>query len=72
MKSATFKIEGMHCDGCAQNVLAILTAKTGVQTASVSFKDAQARVLYDPRAIDETELAAVIEKSGYQVAAKST
>lgn len=68
MKSATLKIEGMHCEGCAENIQALVTAEPGVQMASVSFKDGEARVLYDPKLIDEQRLAAAIEKGGYRVA----
>jgi hypothetical protein len=39
MNSATFKIEGMHCDGCARTIKALISAEPGVQAAEVSFKD---------------------------------
>lgn len=67
MKSATFKIEGMHCDGCAQAIKALVEREPGVKTAAVSFKDGEARVLYDPQAIGEDRLVAAIEKPGYRV-----
>jgi len=38
-----------------------------VKTATVSFKDAEARVLFDPQAIDEERLTVAIEKPGYRV-----
>jgi copper chaperone len=68
MNSVTFKIEGMRCDGCAANIQFILERKAGVQKASASFKDGEARILYDSNAITEEQLAAVIENSGYRVA----
>ncbi len=67
MKTATFKIEGMHCDGCAQTIKALVEREPGVKTAAVSFKDGEARVLYDPQAIAEDRLVTAIEKPGYRV-----
>jgi copper chaperone CopZ len=44
----TFKIDGMHCDGCARTIQSLLSAEPGVQAETVSFKDSEARVHYDP------------------------
>ena len=68
MKTATFTIEGMHCDGCASTIKALLDRQPGVQMATVSFAERQARILYDPNAIDEDRLVAAIEKPGFRVA----
>ena len=68
MKTATFTIEGMHCDGCASTIKALLDRQPGVQMATVSFADRQALILYDPTATDENRLAAAIEKPGFRVA----
>ena len=67
MKTATFTIEGMHCDGCAATIKTVLEREPGVQMAAVSFAEGQARVLYDPQAIAEERLVAMIEKPGFQV-----
>lgn len=72
MNTATFRIEGMHCDGCAANIQAVLGRSAGVQKATASFKERQARVLYDAKTITEDELVAVIEKAGYRVVDRST
>jgi copper chaperone CopZ len=45
MKTATFTIEGMHCDGCATTIKTVLERKPGVQMATVSFAERQARAL---------------------------
>ena len=71
MNTAKFKVQGMHCDGCARIIQSLLEKKSGVRTASVSFKDSEARVLYDTKAIAEDHLVAAIEKAGYRVAGKS-
>lgn len=64
VKTTTFKIDGMHCDGCARTISAVLAAAPGVRAADVSFKERQARILYDPSATDEGDLVKTIEKSG--------
>ncbi len=67
MRMITFKIEGMRCEGCADTIKGVLTVQPGVRAASVSFNDGEARVLYDPEAIAEEQLAALIEKPGFRV-----
>ncbi|MBI3042946.1 MAG: heavy-metal-associated domain-containing protein [Betaproteobacteria bacterium] len=66
MKTLVVTIEGMHCDGCAETIKALLDVEAGVKASSVSFKDGSARVLYDPAAIDEPGIAAAIERGGYK------
>lgn len=70
MNTVTFKVEGMHCGGCAQIIQALLERSAGVQKAAASFDDGEARVLYDSRAVTEEQLVAVIEKAGFRVAAR--
>ncbi len=67
MKTSTFKIEGMHCDGCANTIKSLIERVPGVQMAAVSFKDGEARALYDPQATSEERLAEAIQKPGYRV-----
>ncbi len=67
MKTATFKVEGMHCEGCAANIQSLLEHRAGVHKALASFKDGEARVLYDSNAVTEEQLIAAIENSGYRV-----
>ncbi len=67
MKNSTFKIEGMHCDGCANTIKALIDEEPRVQTVAVSFKDGLARVLYDPQVTSDDRLAAAIQKPGYRV-----
>lgn len=72
MKSATFKIEGMHCEGCAQTIKALIGTEPGVHAADVSFKDGQAHILYDPQAVSEDQLVKVIERGGYRASVQNT
>jgi copper chaperone CopZ len=70
MNNVTFKLEGMHCTGCASTIEALLQ-KAGVRRVSADFDAGEARVLYDPAAVSEDDLAAVIEKAGYRVTNRS-
>lgn len=67
MKSITLKIEGMHCEGCTATVKELLTREPGVKAASVSLEGREARVLFDPAAVGEDRLVAVVERPGYRV-----
>jgi copper chaperone CopZ len=71
MNTVIFKIEGMHCDGCAQNIQSLLERNAGVRMAVASFKAGEARILYDSDAVTEDQLVAVIENSGYRVATRN-
>lgn len=71
MDTVTFKIEGMHCDGCASIVQSMLERQPGTKKATVSFTDAHARVLYDPQTVSEEQLAAVVERGGYHVTGRT-
>lgn len=67
MNTVTFKVEGMHCTGCAATIQALLERSAGVRKATVSFDEGQARVLYDPQSVSEGQLIATIEQGGYRV-----
>ena len=71
MKTATFKIEGMSCNACANTIKALVEREQGVQMAAVSFDERQARILYDPEVIDEERLVATIQKPGFRVVRES-
>lgn len=67
MKTVQLKIQGMHCEGCAQTVEALLTAEAGVKAATVSYANSGARVLFDPAAIDLAGLLKTVERAGFTV-----
>ncbi len=67
MKSVTLKIEGLRCNGCAENVKAVISAEPAVRGASVSHAEGEARILYDPHATNEEQLVRLIERAGYRV-----
>ena len=67
MKTATFRIDGMHCEACAESIKKRLAGTAGVRAAEVSFTDKTARVLYQPETLGEAQLVVVIERPGYRV-----
>jgi len=71
MNTVTFKVEGMHCGGCAETLQALLARSAGVHKAAASFEQGDARVLYDSQAVTEEQLVALVEKAGYRVAGRS-
>ena len=71
MKTVTLKVGGLRCNSCAENVKALISAEPGVRGASVSHKDGEARILFDPQAIEEGQFVKVIERAGYRVPAQA-
>lgn len=67
VKTVTFKIEGMNCSGCANTIKALVEGEPGVQAATVSFDEGQARILYDPQTVGEDRLVATVQKPGFRV-----
>lgn len=67
MKTTTLKITGMHCSGCANTIKALVEKQPGVQMVTVSFEEGQARILYDPKALGEDRLVAVVQQPGFRV-----
>jgi len=68
MKTIDLTIHGMHCDGCAKTIEALLTSESGVKAATVSYGSGSARVLFDPASIDLPRLVKAVERAGYRVA----
>ncbi len=65
MKKTILNIYGMHCASCAANIEAVLKKTNGVLSGRVNFATENAYIEYDSGRINERELIAIIEKSGY-------
>ncbi len=70
MQTLTWKIDGMHCGGCAQTLQALLARLPGVRRVEVSWPDGRARFLLDPREASPERLVELIESAGYRVVAE--
>ena len=71
VKTITLKIDGMHCDGCARTIEALVSTEPGVRKATVSFKTREARILFKPQVASEERLAEAIRSAGYSVPGRS-
>lgn len=67
MKTLVLKIEGMRNSADARTLQSALSEVPGVETAAVSFEDREIRVQLDSNATDESRLAAVVQRAGYQL-----
>ncbi len=65
MKIAEFKIKGMTCDHCAQNIHKKFEGKEGVSSKNVSYPDGTGKFEYDPEIISKDEIAEVINSTGH-------
>ncbi|MDF1574219.1 MAG: mercury(II) reductase [Bacteroidales bacterium] len=65
MKFAEFKIAGMTCDHCAQNITKRFEGKEGVKSKNVSYPDGTGRFEYDPEKISKDEIADIINIGGH-------
>lgn len=71
MHSVVLKIQGMHCDGCAQSIKRLLEREPGVESAEVSFETGEARVRFDPARLGPDRLVRMLEPPGYQASIQS-
>lgn len=72
MKSVTLKIEGMHCEGCAETIKSLVENQPGVQAVSVSFDESRARILYDPATAREEQLVSLVQQPGFRVTGRDS
>ncbi len=64
--TATVKVKGMTCGSCAVTVKKALTSIRGVKRAHVSLEKGLATALYDDTQVNEEQLRAAINKTGFQ------
>src|SRR3546814_18452009 len=65
MKTTLLAIDGMHCDGCARTIEALLARLPGVHKVEASFEERRARVLHYPKSVSATETAAAVATGGF-------
>jgi mercuric transport protein len=66
-KTATLRVEGMSCGGCATGIEKALRATDGVLEARVSFEKGEAWVSYDDRKTTLEKIRSAIVEAGYTV-----
>lgn len=69
MPSTTVRMPvlGMTCASCATRIERVLKKSGGVEDASVNFASEQAEVSFDPNRMSEMDIAAAIQKAGFEV-----
>lgn len=67
LQTVAIPVSGMTCGNCARSIERKLSATPGVAKAQVDLAGATATVDFDPDRTSRQELAAAIEKLGYQV-----
>lgn len=65
MRTMTFRIDGMHCDGCAATLERLLRQAHGVRAASVSYETGLARLVINPKLVTPDALAALVAEAGF-------
>lgn len=67
MTRQKFRIQGMHCVGCAMVIDEAVENLAGVKSASTNYARMLADVEYDEKRIAEDQIIAAIETAGYKV-----
>jgi copper chaperone CopZ len=62
-----FRIQGMHCVGCAMTIDGALEDLSGVKSASTSYAKAVVDIHYDEKQVTEQQLIEAVRRAGYQV-----
>ena len=65
-KTATIRVEGMHCKMCSASVAKALKATDGVQTVEVNDEKGVAVIQYDDQKVNEAKLREVINNTGFK------
>src|SRR5215210_7430369 len=71
VRTVTFRVKGMTCEGCAVSIEKALKDTEGVLDARVSYEKGQAWVRYDTGKVSLSKLRKVIAETGFQVASGS-
>ena len=69
METINWHISGMHYDSCSARLQKLLSGKTGVQSAVVSFAEEQASLKFDSALISADQLQEAVEKAGFEIVA---
>ena len=65
-KTATIRVEGMHCNMCSASVVKALKATAGVEKVEVSSEKGEAVIQYDDQKVTEAKLREVINGTGFK------
>ncbi len=60
-----FKIQGMHCVGCAMTVDGAVEELPGVKSAATNYARQLAEIDYDERKVSAAQIIEAIQQAGY-------
>jgi len=63
----TFKVSGMHCNGCSASIGRALSRLDGVEHAEADYPKGIAEVKFDEKTVDKGKIIETIENLGYKV-----
>lgn len=69
--TASFKVDGMHCAGCADKITAKLNAQDGVVSVKVVVADKRVTVEYDAAKLDTAKIAKLLGDIGFAATAEA-
>ncbi len=70
-KKVTFKVSGMHCNGCSSSIGRALSRLDGIEHAEADFEKGITDVSYNEKAIEKEKIVETIENLGYKVEGES-
>jgi len=65
------KVDGMDCGACAALIQKNLQQVAGVERAEVSYEKKQAAIDYDPREVNPSRFAQIINNAGFKVGGRA-
>ncbi len=71
LKTASFKVNGMHCQGCGEKIKSTLAKTTGIHKVDVKQADKRIVVDYDAKKITPEKIAKIISDLGYPASAEA-
>lgn len=64
-----YQVEGMHCEGCARTIEALVARVPGVKRVAVSFDAREAQVEFDADRANDADIVAAMERAGFRAEA---
>jgi copper chaperone CopZ len=69
--TAMFRVDGMHCGGCGDNIKSALAKAGGVHKVEVNAADKRVTVTFDKDKITAEKIAKLISDAGYPARAEA-
>ena len=71
LKTASFKVNGMHCQGCGDKIKSALAKTEGVHKVDIKTADKRVVVDYDAKKLSPEKIAKIISELGYPANAEA-